>query len=81
MALDGWASRFCANRGAKSQESFVDFKILQRRVAQNKPSRRRELFNQSFPYKASIGLLYGVAYTIKMSKKSSHAIEGYFDYV
>ncbi|MCC8076506.1 MAG: GyrI-like domain-containing protein [Clostridiales bacterium] len=32
-------------------------------------------------YKASIGLLYGVAYTIKMSKKSSHAIKGYFDYV
>lgn len=32
-------------------------------------------------YKASIGLLYGVAYTIKMSKKGSHAIEGYFDYV
>ncbi|MCD8051746.1 MAG: GyrI-like domain-containing protein [Clostridiales bacterium] len=32
-------------------------------------------------YKASIGLLYGVAYTIKMSKKGCHAIEGYFDYV
>ncbi|MCD7829300.1 MAG: GyrI-like domain-containing protein [Clostridiales bacterium] len=32
-------------------------------------------------YKASIGLLYGVAYTIKMSKKGSHVIEGYFDYV
>ncbi len=32
-------------------------------------------------YKASIGLLYGVAYTIKMSKKGSHTIEGYFDYV
>ncbi len=32
-------------------------------------------------YKASIGLLYGVAYTIKMSKKGSHTIEGYFDYI
>lgn len=32
-------------------------------------------------YKQSIGLLYGVAYTIKMSKKSSHQIEGYFDFV
>lgn len=32
-------------------------------------------------YKASIGLLYGIAFTIKMSKKGSHAIEGYFDYV
>lgn len=32
-------------------------------------------------YKASIGLLYAIAFTIKMSKKGNHAIEGYFDYV
>ncbi len=32
-------------------------------------------------YKASIGLLYGVAYTIKMSKLGDHRIEGYFDFV
>lgn len=32
-------------------------------------------------YKASIGLLYAIAFTIKMSKKGSHPIEGYFDYV
>lgn len=32
-------------------------------------------------YKASIGLLYGIAFTIKMSKKGEHKIEGYFDYV
>ncbi len=32
-------------------------------------------------YKQSIGLLYGIAYTIKMSKKGSHQIKGYFDYV
>lgn len=32
-------------------------------------------------YKASIGLLYGVAYTIKMSKKGDYQIDGYFDYV
>ena len=32
-------------------------------------------------YKEAIGLLYGVAYTIKMSKKSGHTIDGYFDYV
>lgn len=32
-------------------------------------------------YKQSIGLLYGIAFTIKMSKKGSHQIEGYFDYV
>ena len=32
-------------------------------------------------YKRSIELLYGVAYTIKMSRKGSRQIEGYFDYV
>ena len=32
-------------------------------------------------YKQAIGLLYGVAYTVKMSKKTDHQIEGYFDYV
>ena len=32
-------------------------------------------------YKAAIGLLYAIAFTIKMSKKGSHQIEGYFDYV
>ncbi|MCI8887981.1 MAG: transcriptional regulator [Hungatella sp.] len=32
-------------------------------------------------YKAAIGLLYGIAFTIKMSKKGNHRIEGYFDYV
>lgn len=32
-------------------------------------------------YKQSIGLLYAIAFTIKMSKKGNHQIEGYFDYV
>ena len=32
-------------------------------------------------YEAAIGLLYGIAFTIKMSRKGSHEIEGYFDYV
>ena len=32
-------------------------------------------------YQKAIGLLYGVAFTIKMSKKGSHEIKGYFDYV
>ena len=32
-------------------------------------------------YKKAIELLYGIAYTIKMSKRSDHRIEGYFDYV
>lgn len=32
-------------------------------------------------YKASIGLLYGIAFTIKMSYKGTHKIDGYFEYV
>ena len=32
-------------------------------------------------YKKAIGLLYAIAFTIKMSKKGVHKIEGYFDYV
>lgn len=32
-------------------------------------------------YKNSIGMLYAVAFTIKMSKMGSHKIDGYFDYV
>ena len=32
-------------------------------------------------YKAGIGLLYGIAFTIKMSYKGSHNINGYFQYV
>ncbi len=32
-------------------------------------------------YKRSIGLLYGIAFTIKMSKMGDHRIDGYFDFV
>ena len=32
-------------------------------------------------YKAAVGLLYAMAYTIKMSKLGKHKMEGYFDYV
>ena len=32
-------------------------------------------------YKQTIELLYGIAYTIKMSKKGDHQIKGYIDYV
>ncbi|MBU9728189.1 GyrI-like domain-containing protein [Diplocloster modestus] len=31
-------------------------------------------------YKASIGLLYGIAFTLKMSPKGDYKIDGYFDY-
>ena len=32
-------------------------------------------------YKLALELLYGIAYTIKMSKKTDYRIKGYFDYV
>lgn len=32
-------------------------------------------------YKKAIGLLYGIAFTIKMSYKGTHKIDGYFEYV
>lgn len=32
-------------------------------------------------YKESIGLLYTIAFTLKMSKRTGHEIEGFFDYV
>lgn len=32
-------------------------------------------------YKHALGLLYGVAYTLKMSYKTGHAIEGFYQYV
>ena len=32
-------------------------------------------------YQQALGLLYGVAYTLKMSQRSGHTLEGWFDYV
>ena len=32
-------------------------------------------------YKVAIGVLYAIAYTIKMSKMGDHRIEGYYDFV
>ena len=32
-------------------------------------------------YQTAIGLLYGIAYTIKMSGRSGHELDGFFDYV
>ena len=32
-------------------------------------------------YQQAIGVLYAVAYTLRMSQKSGHAIEGFFEYV
>lgn len=36
---------------------------------------------QDGEYQKAMGILYGIAYTIKMSKKGDRQIEGYFDYV
>lgn len=32
-------------------------------------------------YKAAVGVLYALAYTLKMSYKTGHAIDGFFEYV
>ena len=32
-------------------------------------------------YKSALAVLYAISYTIKMSKKGDHRIDGYFDYV
>ena len=32
-------------------------------------------------YKQAIALLYGIAFTVKMSKKGDHRIDGYYDFV
>ncbi|RVU97748.1 transcriptional regulator [Coriobacteriales bacterium OH1046] len=32
-------------------------------------------------YQSALGLLYGIAFTIKMSPKAGHAMDGYFEYV
>ena len=37
--------------------------------------------DENSEYKVSIGLLYAIAFTIKMSYKGTHKIDGYFEYV
>ena len=37
--------------------------------------------DENSEYKASIGLLYAIAFTIKMSYKGTYKIDGYFEYV
>ena len=36
---------------------------------------------ESGAYKEAIGLLYGIAFTLKMSYKTDHAIEGFYEFV
>lgn len=37
--------------------------------------------NTSKEYQNALSILYGISFTIKMSKKSNNELEGYFDYV
>jgi len=37
--------------------------------------------DENSEYKDSIGILYAIAFTIKMSYKGTHKIDGYFEYV
>ena len=37
--------------------------------------------NEDGDYQKAIGVLYSIAYTLKMSYKTDHKIEGFFDYV
>ena len=37
--------------------------------------------DENLEYKQAMNLLYGISFTIKMSKKGDHRIDGYFDYV
>ncbi len=38
-------------------------------------------YDEDGEYRKALELLYGVSYTLKMSKKGDHRIDGYFDYV
>lgn len=50
----------------------MNFAVVQGRGDPNEPNGE---------YKAAIELLYGIAYTLKMSYKGQHKIDGYFEYV
>ncbi len=61
----------------KAQPSIVDVPKMNYIAVRGKGDPNAE----DGEYKQSIGLLYGIAFTIKMSKKTDHQIDGYFDYV
>ena len=62
---------------SKSQPTIVTVPRMQYIAVRGQGDPNRE----DGEYKKSIELLYGLAFTIKMSKRSDHRIEGYFDYV
>ena len=61
----------------KNKPSFVDVPAMNYIAVRGKGDPNEE----NGEYKESIGLLYGIAYTIKMSYKGDHKIDGYFEYV
>ena len=61
----------------KSKPSIVDVPTMNYIAVRGKGNPNAE----DSEYKQSIGLLYAIAFTIKMSKMGDHHIEGYFDYV
>lgn len=61
----------------KNKPSIVDVPTMNYIAVRGKGNPNEE----NGEYNESIGLLYGIAYTIKMSHKGGHNIDGYFEYV
>lgn len=61
----------------KNKPSIVDVPKMNYIAARGKGNPNEE----NGDYKNTLGLLYGVAYTIKMSYKGDHKIDGFFEYV
>ena len=61
----------------KNKPSIVDVPTMNYIAVRGKGDPNEE----NGEYKESIGLLYGIAYTIKMSYKGDHKIDGFFEYV
>ena len=61
----------------KSKPSIVTVPSMNYIAVRGKGDPNRE----DSEYKAAIGLLYGIAFTIKMSKMGDRRIDGYFDFV
>ena len=61
----------------KNKPQFIDLPTMNFIAVQGEGDPNEE----AGAYKHSIGLLYGVGFTIKMSKMGEHRIAGYFDYI
>ena len=61
----------------KNKPSIVDVPTMNYIAVRGKGDPNEE----NGEYQQSIGLMYGIAYTIKMSHKGDHRIDGFFEYV